>query len=120
MNSLWPLINFVGCAEPGEERGAGGADAAEQHHGVDGAGDDGHHARLRHQRLHRRHGRRRPLIRAAAAGGVREQVGAGVRGQVHGHLPLLHARLRLQRAGHPALRARQLPPGPPFLGRARG
>jgi hypothetical protein len=94
--------------EHGEERRAGRADAAQQHHGVDGAGDDGDHARLRHQRLHRRHV---PvlLVRGGAAACVREQGRDGVRGQVPGRVALLHARLRVQRAGHPAVRARQLP-----------
>uniref|UniRef100_A0A453FD07 Uncharacterized protein n=1 Tax=Aegilops tauschii subsp. strangulata TaxID=200361 RepID=A0A453FD07_AEGTS len=114
-------IAVMMAVEHGEERGAGRADAAEQHHGVHGAGHDGHHARLRHQRLHRRHGGPLPGVALVvlAAAGVREQDGAGVRGQVPGHLALLHARLRVQRAGHPAVRARQLPAGP-AAGRRRG
>uniref|UniRef100_J3L2Y9 Uncharacterized protein n=1 Tax=Oryza brachyantha TaxID=4533 RepID=J3L2Y9_ORYBR len=110
-------VTVMMAVEHGEERGAGRADAAEQHHGVDGAGDDGHHARLRHQRLPRRNGGSAPgvpfvLVVGGAAAGVREQDRGGVRGQVPGHLALLHARLRLQRAGHPPVRARQLPPRP--------
>ena len=105
-------------AEHGEERRARGADAAEQHHGVDGAGDHGHHAGLRHQRLRRRHVSSLAVLQGAAAG-VREQGRGGVRGQVPGRVALLHARLRLQRAGHPAVRARQLPPGRPAAGARR-
>ncbi|BAD82154.1 unknown protein [Oryza sativa Japonica Group] len=110
-------VTVMMAVEHGEERRAGRADAAEQHHGVDGACHDGHHARLRHQRLPRRHGGKVPgvplvVVVGGAAAGVREQDRGGVRGQVPGHLALLHARLRLQRAGHPPVRARQLPPRP--------